>query len=162
MSAILNTANYGIARGRISHIKLFNNNDGSKKYMVTVAARNAYPNPDGTYGSQYVRTEGFVAKNAKNDGVYEHLEVGDYVELNYIILNDDYKMKNGQWHYGLVLRIQGVDILETKMAKAARKAAAAEKVNDTTEEIPVMPPKTDVINNNASGNVFDDEEILFR
>lgn len=137
MSMIPNTANFGIARGRISHIKLFPNNDGSKKYMITVAPKNAYPNQDGSFGCQYVRTEGFVPKNARDDGVYQYLEVGDLVEVNYIVLNDDYKDKNGHMHYGTVLRIQGVDILESKAAKAARKAAQgqapAQNVTKSTE-----------------------------
>ena len=136
MAAIPNTANYGIARGPISNITVFNNNDGSKKYMITVAARNAYANQDGTYGSQFVRMEGFVPKNAQNDGVYQYLESGDFVEINYIVLNDDYRGRDGKMVYNTVLRIQGVDILETKAAKAdrkARKAAqATQSANNTT------------------------------
>lgn len=125
MSAIPNTANFGVARGNISNIKKFENADGSKKYMVTVATPNAYVNSNGEVGCQYVRTEGKVSKNASNDGVYEYLEVGDFVQVNYIALPDDYQDRNGKWHYGMVLRIQGVDILESKAAKAARKQRTA-------------------------------------
>lgn len=76
--------------------------------------------------------EGFVPKNAQNDGVYQYLESGDFVEINYIVLNDDYRGKDGKMVYNTVLRIQGVDILETKAAKADRKARkAAQSTNNT-------------------------------
>lgn len=140
MASIPNTQNYGIAQGKISNMVMFPNKDGSKKFMITIAAKNAYANQDGTYGCQYVRTEGFVPANASSDGVYGIIEVGDYVQVNYIILNDDYKDRTGKWHYNQVLRIQGVDILESKAAKADRKARkAAQDAQTQAQMVPSYP-----------------------
>jgi len=124
MASIPNTENYGVAEGNISHIKEFNNTDGSTKIMITISAKNAY-STNGVTGSQFVRTEAFIAKGVKR-GVYDYLEVGDKVIVYYTALNDDYDTGNGKWHYGMVLRITGVSMLESKDAKAYRKSKKAQ------------------------------------
>ena len=133
MATISNTSNYGVAQGNISNMKMFNMKNGGRKFMVTVATPNGYVSSDGSVGKQFVRTEGYVQADKPNNGVYDCLEVGDRVIIYYTAVNDDYKDANGQQHYGMALRITGVDILESKQAKADRKARkAAEDAAATT------------------------------
>lgn len=147
MPSIPNINNYGIAYGRISNFLKFDNKDGSKKYMITVAVKNSYANKDGKVGSQYVRTEAYVPNNQKA-GIYDILEVGDLVTVNYIVLNDDYPLPDGKMHYGNVLRVQGVQTHETKAVKDMRKSASLANQNGISnsyietanpfEEVPVF------------------------
>ena len=164
MASNVNFDNYGMALGRISHIKKFDNRDGSCKYMITVAAKNSYADQDGKVGSQFIPLEAFVPAN-RREGILPYLEVGDYVRMNYIVLNDNYIQENGQMHYGIVLRIQGITMLESKAAKAARKTAQA-GTQTAPQETPqaagnTQDPQADMAAEGTYAGLTPEEEAMF-
>lgn len=162
MGEIVNIDNYGMVTGRVSHLKNFINRDGSIKYMVTVAAPNKYMNDDGTRGSQFVRMEDFIPKNAQSKGVYEFLDVGDYVRVTYTAKNDDYRDKDGKWHYGMVLSIDSVDMLETKEAREARRAKRAKEAAENNNGAPKEDTEPAAVAADNGGSAFgDDYELIF-
>ena len=120
--AKINLRNYCIALGRISKIKKFDNQDGSRKYLITVAVQNDYTNNDGTYGAQFIPLEAFIPKTWETDGIYGTLQIGDLVHVTYSVCNNDYKDANGNKHFGIKLSISHIQYEESKLAKEARRA----------------------------------------
>ena len=167
MAGITNITNYGIAIGIVSNIKRFDNKDGSRKYMISVATKNAYTNQDGTVGTQYVRTEKLINKNATSDGVYGWLEKGMLVNLAYTVKSKDYTDNAGTKHYNTVLEIQQIDVLDTKATMEAKRAAAnnankepeerGHKVTNTDRNTQISPAEPN--NENSIFNDFDDDTM---
>lgn len=135
----LNTRNYGFVEGRLTkNPAIFDNADGSKKVRITVAAQNNFTGKDGQRGVNYVDLEGFVPAG-RNIGVYSHMAKGDLIGIQYTVVTNNYTGKDGQPVYGQVLRIQTVDLRESKATTAARAAknataAAAPVESDATPD----------------------------
>lgn len=121
-----NVRNQGTAIGRLTKdIAAFKNADGSRKMMVTLAVQNNYKDSEGKTTSEFISLEGFVPKD-KEDGVYALMHEGDLVGIGYSVKTNNYTDKDGNPQYGQVLRINDIELLETKAttdARAAKKAA---------------------------------------
>ena len=121
----INTRNYGVFTGRLTKDpKVFANSDGSRKVIVTVAARDNFKGKDGSQGSQFVDFTAFVSKDASAP-VYDMMHEGDLISLTYELRNDNYTDSKGVQHFDVTLRITGVDLLEPKSVTEARLKARA-------------------------------------
>lgn len=138
-----NIRNIGIAEGRLTKDPVvFNNSDGSKKVMVTVAVQDNYKNSTtGERGTQFINLEAFISNKSKGLGAFDYMHKGDLVGFEYTIRSNNYTDKDGVAHYGQVLFIQSTDLKETKKSQAARAtssaaAAAADMPAPANEEEP--------------------------
>lgn len=121
--ATINTANFGIALGRLTKDPvLFDNKDGSKKVMITVACQDNFKNKAGERQTQFVQLEGFISNKSQGLGVYEYMHKGDLVQVAYGVRTNNYTDKSGNPVYTQVLSINGVQLMETKKSQAARVA----------------------------------------
>lgn len=120
--------------------------DGSKTVFLKLAVMDNFKSKnvkrqDGTmgegYATQFITTQGFISATPKNpkypDGVYGLLETGMEIGItghlaSYIVPNGA-KDRDGnpcnRWEQ--CVRIDGVQLLETKTQKAVRQAKQAEK-----------------------------------
>ena len=108
--------------------QVFDNQDGSKKVRIILAAKDNFQGKDGTYGSQFIPCEGFVTKEsvAKNGiGVYANMHKRDMVGVTGQIQNNNYKDKDGVDHFDITLHIETRDLLEPKSITDARLGARA-------------------------------------
>lgn len=138
-----NIRNIGIAEGRLTKDPVvFNNSDGSKKVMVTVAVQDNYKNSTtGERGTQFINLEAFISNKSKGLGAFDYMHKGDLVGFEYTVRSNNYTDKEGNAHYGQVLFIQSTDLKETKKSQAARAtsnaaAAAADMPAPANEEEP--------------------------
>lgn len=122
--AMKNIRNYGIVTGRLTKDPaVYNNNDGSRKIRITVAAQNQYTDSEGNRGSQFIPLEAFIPAKQTGNGPYDYLDCGDLVSCSYTIQNNNYRDRNGEMVYGLVLQVDSIALLESKTSKEARLAA---------------------------------------
>ena len=127
----MNINNYGIVTGRLSQpVTFFTNKDGSRKARFTVASTNAYKNADGTRGAQFVPLEAFIPSDNKSS-IYDLLDKGMLVSVQYTVMNNNYTDKDGVAHYDLVLQSETVRLQESRAATEARRSAHADA--DETE-----------------------------
>lgn len=122
-----NIRNLGIVEGRLTKDPVvFENSDGSKKVMVTVAVQDNYKNANtGERGTQFINLEAFVSNKSKGLGAFDYMKKGDLVGFEYTVRSNNYTDKEGVQHYGQVLFIQSTDLKETKKSQAARATANA-------------------------------------
>lgn len=122
----MNIRNNGILVGRLTKdVKMFQNADKSRKALVTIAVPNNYKDADGKQTSEYIQVEGFVPAE-KSDGVYAFMRKGDLVAIGYGVKTNNYTDKtSGEEVYGQVLRINSIELLESKSVTDARAARAA-------------------------------------
>lgn len=119
-----NIRNYGIVTGRLTKDPaVYNNSDGSRKIRFTVAAQNQYTDGDGNRGSQFIPLEAFIPAKQADNGPFDYLDCGDLVSCSYTIQNNNYKDRNGEMVYGLVLLVDSIALLESRTSKEARLAA---------------------------------------
>lgn len=119
-----NIRNYGIVTGRLTKDPaVYNNNDGSRKIRFTVAAQNQFTDGEGNRGSQFIPLEAFIPARQQGNGPYDYLDCGDLVSCSYTVQNNNYKGKDGEMVYGLVLLVDSIALLESKTSKEARLAA---------------------------------------
>lgn len=147
---MLNMKNFGYAEGRVSQdIKIFDNKDGSKKVKLKLGIQNNYKGADGSYGTNFIAFDGFIAKpkDGKNDsiGVYASIHNGDKIGIMYEMRANAPYEKNGVTVYEQVAMIQQIDLKESKAttdARAAKKAQTPPVEQDPATAEPV--PATDV------------------
>lgn len=122
--ALINPRNFGVTTGRLTKDPVvFENNDGSRKYIMNVAIRDNFRSgDDGSYGSQFMDFTGFVPKDASS-AIYDTAKKGDLVTVSYELRNDNWTDKGGQQHFDVTLRVTGVDLLEPKSTREARQNA---------------------------------------
>lgn len=135
----MNIRNCGTVIGRLTKDPvIFNNGDGSRKIMVTVAAQDNYKNANNERGTQFVALEAFVSNKSNGLGAFDYMHKGDLVGFEYTVRNNNYTDKNGNNHYGQVLFIQSTDLMESRKSQAARAtanaASAAADMPDADEE----------------------------
>ena len=118
--AIVNPRNFGFATGRLTKDpKTFENKDGSKKIIVSLAMRNLNTKNN---ESAFVDFTGFVPKETKVP-VYDMIHEGDLVMITYDLRNNNYTLADGTKHFEVQMRISNIDILEPKSVTDARLAA---------------------------------------
>lgn len=122
---MLNLSNYGIGEGRITKKPvMMDNKDGSKKVFVTLAVQDNFTSgSDKERKTQFINLEGFVPKDRKAS-VYEKLEVGDKVAIQYRVETPSYE-KDGQTIYKTALVIENIQFKESMAEKTARQARHA-------------------------------------
>lgn len=122
---MLNMSNYGIGEGRITKKPvMMDNKDGSKKVFVTLAVQDNFTSgSDKERKTQFINLEGFVPKDRKAS-VYEKLEVGDKVAIQYRVETPSYE-KDGQTIYKTALVIENIQFKESMAEKTARQARHA-------------------------------------
>ena len=122
---MLNMSNFGICEGRITKAPvMMDNKDGSKKAFVTLAVQDNFASgTDKERKTQFINLEGFVPKDRKSS-VYEKLEVGDKVAIQYRIETPSYE-KNGEKIYKTALVIENIQFKESMAEKTARQARHA-------------------------------------
>ena len=120
-----NLNNYGTITGNlVRDPKVLEKKDGSKKVFVTIAAKDNFRSgADKTYGTQFVRLQGYV-KAGSELGVYSFMKKGAPWTLGYSVRTNNYVDAAGEKHYGQVLFIENAETRETKAAADAREAAA--------------------------------------
>ena len=126
---MLNMSNFGICEGRVTKKPvMMENKDSSKKIFVTLAVQDNFASgADKERKTQFLNLEGFVPKNRKAS-VYEKLEVGDKVAIQYRVETPSYE-KDGQKVYRTVLIIENVQFKESMAEKTARQARHAANAN---------------------------------
>lgn len=131
----MNQRNFGIVEGRLTKDPvIFTNSDGSRKVMLTVAARDNFRGNDGKHGTQFVNLEAFISKNQAGNGVYAYMHKGDMVGLHYTVRSNRYtKPGETEETFTQVLFVQEVDL------KDGNKRAAAGDAADAAENAPEMP-----------------------
>jgi single-strand DNA-binding protein len=132
----MSAVNSFVITGRASKaVSAFQNQDGSRKMMLSVAVQQDYKGKDGKVGTDFINVEGYVPAN-KSDGVYACINKGDLISVTGRIASNNYTDKDGKAVYGQVLRIEKIALLESKAVTDARKARA-EAGEDVTEEAQV-------------------------
>lgn len=139
----MNISNFAIATGRlVEDPKVFKNRDGSRNVVFHVAVSNNYKEKDGHRGSQFLPFEAFVYSNSvtKNDdgseylGVFSRIHKGDKVSVQYTVRNNNYKDKEGNNHYELILFVEQISLEESKSVTERRLLQRICTVeNDNTE-----------------------------
>lgn len=151
-----NIANNVTTIGRLtSDPVLFQNQDGSRRVRLTVAARNNFTSRDGKVKSQFVSLTKLLPADRGN-GAFDYIHEGDLVGFGSHVESDSYE-KNGETIYVQTLEIDTVDLsLEPKAVrverfnkkqaeKAVKQAEAAtpgagHTVPQTQDQTPVQAP----------------------
>ena len=122
---MMNLSNYGMCEGRVTKKPVaMDNKDGSKKVFVTLAVQDNFASgKDKERKTQFLNLEGFVPKD-RQSSVYEKLEVGDKVAIQYRVETPSYK-KDGQTIYKTALVIENIQFKESMAEKTARQARHA-------------------------------------
>ena len=122
---MLNMSNFGMCEGRITKKPvMMENKDGSKKAFVTLAVQDNFASgTDKERKTQFINLEGFVPKDRKSS-VYEKLEVGDKVAIQYRVETPSYE-KDGEKIYKTALVIENIQFKESMAEKTARQARHA-------------------------------------
>lgn len=138
-----NLKNFGVLEGRLTKdIKVFENSDGSKKVMFTLAAQDNFKGKSGQKESQFIPLVGFISKSQSSNGVYDYIHKGDSIAVRYELRNNNYTDKSGEKVYGIDVFIQEIELREGKAVTQARQAkiTTPEQVAETVAE--PVPEKT--------------------
>ena len=126
-----NLRNVGRVVGRLTKDPVvFTNKDGSRKVMITIAARDNFKAKDGSTGTQFVPVEAFIPSSKKGNGVYDYMAKGHMIGVEYEVRNNNYT-KDGKDHYEISLLVQAVDLMEPKKNTAQ---ATEEAVGEPEQE----------------------------
>jgi single-strand DNA-binding protein len=126
---MMNLRNTGQAEGRLmGNPQVFNNTDGSRKVVFTLAVENTWRDESGAPTIEPVNFEAFVTKAANgNLGPYGNDKKGDLIRVEYGVRANNYKDRDGNQVYGQVLRINSVDFKETPAEKKAHQERTAQR-----------------------------------
>lgn len=118
--ANLNSRNFGIAIGRLGRDpKVFTNQDGSRKIMLSLGVRQNFTNAQNERGTDWLDMEAFVPANAKN-GVFDLLHKGMQIQATYTVTSSTYNDKTtGEPKHKQALRIVSVELLDSRKAAEA-------------------------------------------
>lgn len=122
----MNLSNFGTIEGRPTRdIVIKENKDGSKKALFTVAVQNNYKSKaTGKKESQFIPVEGFIPAGQGN-GVYDLIHKGDLIGIAYELKSDSFE-KDGETQYKLIVKINQIDLKESKATTDARLKAREE------------------------------------
>lgn len=130
----MNLRNFGQVEGRlVRDPKVFENKDGSKKIIVTLAVNNNFKSRDGEVHTQFPSLEAYLSGGKEGNGPYDYMKKGDLVGFGYSIRTGSYE-KDGETIYTQTLLIEDVDLKETKKSKAQRETEATLKENQAVQE----------------------------
>lgn len=116
-----NPRNFGFATGRLTKDPVvFDNQDGSKKVIVTLALTNNFKNKDGETEAQFIDFQAFIGKGASMGG-YGLIGKGDLIEVIYELRNNNWTGKDGVAHYDIVMHVTDMTMLESKAVTSARR-----------------------------------------
>ena len=140
---MMNLSNYGIGEGRVTKAPvIMKNKDGSKKVFVTLAVQDNFASgKDKERKTQFLNLEGFVPKD-RQSSVYEKLEVGDKVAIQYRVETPSYE-KDGEKVYRTVLVIENVQFKESMAEKTARQARHAANAAAADAQADAQAPAID-------------------
>ena len=128
---MINMRNCGFAEGRLVRDPVaFENKDGSRKIKLTVAVADNYRSKDGSgksvKNSQYIQFDAFVpAGKAAGKTVYDLMHKGDMIGIQYSVQTQAYAGADGETVYAQILKVETVDLKETRAATSARQAKKA-------------------------------------
>lgn len=132
----VNPSNAFFATGRLTkEPKVFDNSDGSKKVIITLALQDNFKGKDGSRGAQFIDFQAFQTKDA-GLGVYAHLGTGDLVNVVAEARNNNWTAADGTPHYDMILRITSLNMLESKRVTAARHGAEETAAAEATVSVP--------------------------
>ena len=137
---MMNVRNFGVVEGRLTREPaVFTNKDGSKKIKLTLAVQDNFKSKDAdgkpVKNSQFVQLDAYLpAARAKGNTVYDLINKGDMIGVQYSVRSNVYVTEGGETVYGQVLQVESVDLKETKATVAARaaKAEAPAEADDDT------------------------------
>lgn len=133
----MNPCNFAVTIGRLTKDPaIFNNSDGSKKVLLTIAAQDNFKGKDGSRGAQFVSIEALVRADKKDLGAYGYMHKGDLVNIQSSIRTNNYKDKNGEDVFSQVLFAESTTLLEGKNVTNARKAKNAVETEAEAEATP--------------------------
>lgn len=127
----INMRNCGFASGRLTRDPMtFVNKDGSKKIKLTIAVQDNFKSKDAdgkaAKNSQYVQLDAFVpASRANESTVYDLIHQGDMIGVQYSVQTNNYEAEDGSIVYSQILKVETIDLKETKATTAARQAGKA-------------------------------------
>ena len=125
---MMNTSNFGILKGRLAdEVKVFDNKDGSRKIMFKLAVNDNFKGKNGERKTHFIPLETIISKAKDTNGVYDYINKGDKVTVQYSIRNNNYE-KDGVMHYGITLFAESVNLEETKTEKIKRLNKAKKEV----------------------------------
>lgn len=117
----MNSENNGMMIGRVARMAAFDNADGSRNILLTIAVRRD------TKGEKtdFLQAKGFVPAGKK--GPYDYISIGDKIQLTYSLRAESYEDRDGQTVYSQVCRITQVNFLETREVRNQHRAAHQEQ-----------------------------------
>lgn len=132
----MNLNNFGTSTGRLTREPVvFENKDGSRKVLFTLAVPNNYKNKEGKRDANFIAYEGFVNADKVGLGVYDYMHTGDLVSVSYSVRSKNYTRKDGTAVYEQILQVEDVELRESQ--KKGTKAVAE------TAEMPADQPFTE-------------------
>lgn len=125
-----NTMNIVVLSGRLSKDPVtFDNKDGSKKIIVTVASPNEFVGKDGERGVAFIEAQAFVP--AGKTGIYPWLHKGDHVELRGEMRNNNWTGADGVAHYEQIIMVRSLQPTDRKQAETVAEVADVAAEVDT-------------------------------
>lgn len=133
MSTNLN--NFAMCTGRlVRNPRFFENKDGSKKVLITVACKRNYVSKStGRVESDFIELQGFIPAKAQNLGVYAYMSKRDQVSFGYTVETGNYVNQDGNRVYTDTRRIQDVVLRDTKEVAAKHRAMAAQELQQSQQ-----------------------------
>lgn len=113
---MMNIDNFGIANGILqSDPVILNNQDGSKKVLMTVICSDMTRDQNGNRTFQNIPIQGFIPKSYKGIGPYAYLHQGDEVHVEYTIKANPYLGENS-----IILQIDSIKFGKDIKAKITK------------------------------------------
>lgn len=137
-----NPANNGLLIGRLAQdIKEFQNSDGSRKQLITLAVEDNFKSgPSKEVQTNFIQLENFVAAG-RTAGGWDRVHKGDLIAVNFRVDAKPYE-KDGQTHYPMKLVVEGFPtFLEPKSVTDKRAAERTAKEAQAAQEIAAAAPQ---------------------
>lgn len=141
--------------------KVFKNNDGSKKVMLTAFVDRGYTDAQGNRISDALPFEAFVRAQTTGIGPFAHVHKGDLVALSYEPHMNRYT-KNGVEVFEVKLEIQNISFLESRATTQARLAERVTKVEAQNQSLQAQPPVAAAAPAVAHASAVQDEQLPFQ
>ncbi|MFC4048317.1 single-stranded DNA-binding protein [Actinomadura syzygii] len=144
-----NPVNTGTVIGRLARdVKIFSNQDGSKKVAFTVYADRNYKNAQGETPADAIPVEAFVRKDTDVDKTpFAMIHRGDLIALDTSLRMDHYTNRAGEEVFELKVNVENIKLLEPKrvtQARLAQRVADAEQANRQMQAQATVPVPTAV------------------
>lgn len=104
-------------------IQVYDNKDGSRKVLMTIAVQNNFKSRDGERKSQFINVEALIPAMQNGLGIYAYIHKGDLIAVGGSIRSSVYQ-KDGQPVFKQILNVEDVTLLEPKSITNARANSA--------------------------------------